>query len=167
MYQCFKLFLAHLETSLVDRFALIHIHFIFWYDVLYVATLTRLLSSCWKIDPTNFNVILCRLRIVFVWNYLNIGWFFLSTFSIDYTTNFIIDLFDNIMSASILIFRSLNVNSYLFYFLASSINNLFVLYISFLFTYLLWCTCQIGSSTVIQIFFFVNYEFLLMYLYVF
>lgn len=38
--------------------------------VLYVATLTRLLSSGWKIDPSNYNTVLCKLRIFFVYSSL-------------------------------------------------------------------------------------------------
>jgi hypothetical protein len=38
--------------------------------VLYVAALTRLLSSGWKIDPSNSNSLLCKLRIFFVYSSL-------------------------------------------------------------------------------------------------
>jgi hypothetical protein len=51
--------------------------------VLYVATLTRLLSSGWKIDPSNTSNVLCKLRIFFVYTALGlIQWFVVLT-SID------------------------------------------------------------------------------------
>ena len=44
--------------------------------VLYVALLTRLLSSGWKIDPSNSSTALCKLRIFFVYTSLClIQWF--------------------------------------------------------------------------------------------
>ena len=44
--------------------------------VLYVALLTRLLSSGWKIDPSNMHSALCKLRIFFVYSSLClIQWF--------------------------------------------------------------------------------------------
>ena len=44
--------------------------------VLYVATLTRYLSSAWQIDPSNSNVILCKLRMFFVYtSFALIQWF--------------------------------------------------------------------------------------------
>ena len=44
--------------------------------VLYVALLTRLLSSGWKIDPSNSSTTLCKLRIFFVYTSLClIQWF--------------------------------------------------------------------------------------------
>ncbi|CAF3882218.1 unnamed protein product [Rotaria magnacalcarata] len=36
--------------------------------VLCVAVLTRLLSSGWQIDPSNLNIVLCKLRIFFVYS---------------------------------------------------------------------------------------------------
>lgn len=62
--------------------------------VLYVALLTRLLSSGWKIDPSNTNLALCKLRIFFVYSSLcliqwcmvlaSIDRFFCSCHSINY-----------------------------------------------------------------------------------
>ncbi|CAF0799418.1 unnamed protein product [Rotaria sp. Silwood1] len=51
--------------------------------VLYVATLTRLLSSGWKIDPTNYNLTLCKLRIFFVYSSLALIQWFMVLASID------------------------------------------------------------------------------------
>ncbi|CAF2486959.1 unnamed protein product [Rotaria sp. Silwood2] len=51
--------------------------------VLYVATLTRLLSSGWKIDPSNTNIILCKLRIFFVYSSLALIQWFMVLASID------------------------------------------------------------------------------------
>jgi hypothetical protein len=51
--------------------------------VLYVATLTRLLSSGWKIDPSNSNVTLCKLRIFFVYTSIALIQWFMVLASID------------------------------------------------------------------------------------
>ncbi|CAF0799438.1 unnamed protein product [Rotaria sp. Silwood1] len=51
--------------------------------VLYVALLTRLLSSGWKIDPSNSNIILCKLRIFFVYSSLCLIQWFVVLASID------------------------------------------------------------------------------------
>ena len=51
--------------------------------VLYVATLTRLLSSGWKLDPTNSNLALCRLRTFFVYSSLCLIQWFVVLASID------------------------------------------------------------------------------------
>ncbi|CAF4658203.1 unnamed protein product, partial [Rotaria sp. Silwood2] len=51
--------------------------------VLYVALLTRLLSSGWKIDPSNSNIVLCKLRIFFVYSSLCLIQWFVVLASID------------------------------------------------------------------------------------
>jgi hypothetical protein len=51
--------------------------------VLYVALLTRLLSSGWNIDPSNTNIVLCKLRIFFVYSSLCLIQWFVVLASID------------------------------------------------------------------------------------
>ncbi|CAF0807870.1 unnamed protein product [Rotaria sordida] len=51
--------------------------------LLYVALLTRLLSSGWKIDPSNSNIILCKLRIFFIYSSLCLIQWFVVLASID------------------------------------------------------------------------------------
>lgn len=51
--------------------------------VLGLALLTRLLSSGWQIDPANSNIILCKLRIFFVYSSLSLIQWFVVLASID------------------------------------------------------------------------------------
>lgn len=51
--------------------------------VLYVALLTRLLSSGWQIDPSNTNTVLCKLRVFFVYSSICLMQWFLVLASVD------------------------------------------------------------------------------------
>jgi hypothetical protein len=51
--------------------------------VLYIAALTRLLSSGWNIDPSNSNLILCKLRMFFVYTSFSLIQWFMVLASID------------------------------------------------------------------------------------
>jgi hypothetical protein len=111
--------------------------------VLYVAALTRLLSSGWKIDPTNTNLALCRLRIFFVYTSLCLIQWFVVLASMD-------RYFSSCQSA-----RSRQL---------SSISNarrailvtVIVISLSHFHTFIWWSVDYIGSKTYCNIF---QYEY--------